>query len=119
MQGKLLLALVLGVLATFGFAEASDKVLARWSDGWYVGTVVKKVSDGVQVVFDDGDEAVVPASGVRPLDWTAGTRVQCNFKGAGIYYPGVIEERGGVRLSIRYDDGDREVTVLGRCRVPF
>jgi hypothetical protein len=119
MQRQFLLALLLGALATFSVAEPADKVLARWSDGWYVGTVVKKVADGLQVVFDDGDEAVLPASGIRPLDWAAGTRVQCNFKGAGIYYWGVIEERGGVRLSILYDDGDREVTILGRCRVPF
>ena len=94
-------------------------MLARWSDGWYVGTVVKKVGDGVQVVFDDGDEAVVPSSGIRPLDWTTGTRVQCNFKGAGLYYWGVIAERSGVRATINYDDGDREVTLIGRCRVPL
>lgn len=116
---KLFMALFISSLATIGVAQTADKVLAKWSDGWYVGTVVQKVGDQVKVVFDDGDEALLPESGVRALDWSAGTRLQCNFKGLGRYYPGVITQKSGTRITVKYDDGDQETTVMGRCRVPF
>ena len=106
-------------MAITASAQASDKILATWSDGWYPGTVTGRVAGNFRVIFDDGDQAVVPPSGVRPLDWTKGTRLQCNWLGRGIYYWGVVSELSESKLSINYDDGDRENTIIGRCRVPF
>jgi hypothetical protein len=116
---KICIALLVSFLASTSFGQVSEKVLARWSDGWYVGTVLQKVGDRFKIVFDDGDEALVPQSGIRPLDWSAGTRLQCNFKGSGRYFPGIITQKSGLRITIKYDDGDQEVTLMGRCRVPF
>ncbi len=106
-------------LSAIAFAQPSDKILARWTDGWYVGTLLQKIGDRYKVVFDDGDEALVPQSGIRPLDWGAGSRVQCNFRGSGRYFWGRIVQKSGGRVSIDYDDGDKEVTLIGRCRVPL
>jgi hypothetical protein len=100
-------------------ALGAEKILGRWSDGWYVGTVVEKSSDRAKIFFDDGDQAIVPLSGIRPLDWTAGTRLQCNWKGAGAYYWAMILARNGEKISVRYDDKVEETTVIGRCRVPL
>lgn len=119
MRKKLFMTLLISLFAFTCFAQASEKVLARWSDGWYVGTVLQRVGDRFKVVFDDGDEAILPQSGIRPLDWTAGTRLQCNFKGSGRYFPGMITQKSGTKITIKYDDGDQEVTLMGRCRVPF
>lgn len=100
-------------------AQSGNKILAKWSDGWYVGTVVQEDGDTFGVIFDDGDVALVAKSGIRPLDWRAGTRVQCNWQGAGIYYWGTIVQLSASSVSIHYDDGDKEVTVVGRCRTPL
>lgn len=116
---KYILIFLLSLLTLNCFAQVNEKVLARWSDGWYVGTVLQKIGDRYKVVFDDGDEALLPSSGIRTLDWSVGTRVQCNFKGAGRYYSGVITQKSGLRIAINYDDGDKEVTLMGRCRVPL
>lgn len=116
------IAALLAVSVSFSsmaVARGNDKILARWTDGWYVGTIVQKVGNQYQIAFDDGDKAIVPQSGIRRINWSAGTRVQCNWKGAGLYYWGVIARKNGSQLSIKYDDGDREMTVIGRCRVPL
>ncbi len=114
-----IIAAVLASFASMAVAQSTDKILARWSDGWYVGKVVQKVGNRFKIVFDDGDQAMVPQSGIRRLNWSAGTRVQCNWKGAGAYYWGVIAQKSGSRVSIKYDDGDKEVTLIGSCRVPL
>lgn len=119
MLRKSIFAFLIVILSAAALAQSSEKVLARWSDGWYVGTIIQKIGDRYKVIFDDGDEAVVPQAGIRPIDWSAGTRLQCNFKGGGRYFWGRIVQKSGSRVVIDYDDGDKEATVIGRCRVPL
>ena len=102
--------------AQMTLAQTTEKILARWSDGWYVGVIAQKIGDKYKIIFDDGDQALVPLSGVKPLDWGAGSRVQCNWLGRGAYYPGTIIQMSGSNINVNYDDGDRETTVIGRCR---
>jgi hypothetical protein len=97
----------------------AEKVLGRWSDGWYVGTVVEKINDKSKIVFDDGDQAIVQSTEIRPLNWTSGTRVQCNWKGNGSYFWATIISTSGDTISIRYDDKIEENTFVGRCREPL
>ena len=54
-----------------------DTVLAYWqpSDAYFVGTVVEKVDTGFVVLFEDGDEAAVPAAKVRRYDLNVGSAV--------------------------------------------
>ena len=120
MNNKVLhFVLFLGVLLDISYVWASEKILGRWTDGWYVGTVVEKNNGKAKILFDDGDQATVPLSGVRALDWIVGTRLQCNWKGAGAYYWATIIAQSGEKISIRYDDKIEESTVIGRCRVPL
>ena len=47
----------------------------------------------------------------------AGDKVSCNWKGKGKYYKGTIASVSGNRVSIDYDDGDKETTSKSRCRL--
>ena len=66
--------------------------------------------------FDDGDFAILDSSRIKAIYWKVGTKVECNWLGRGIYYPGKITSMDGDRIHIFYDDGDEENTVVGRCR---
>lgn len=116
----------LAVVASAGVASLGgttaqtqgDWVLARFKGGehWYPG-IVERINGGrVTVAYDDGHRETLNLSGGRPYDWAISRRVECNFKGAGTWYPGVIASLAGETVGINYDDGDRERTKTGRCR---
>ncbi len=44
-------------------------------------------------------------------DWVLG-----NYKGAGYWFPGVVEKIGGGQITVRYDDGDRETVSINDVR---
>lgn len=44
-------------------------------------------------------------------DWVLG-----DYKGAGYWYPGVVDKVGNGTVTIRYDDGDRETVGLNAVR---
>lgn len=44
-------------------------------------------------------------------DWVLG-----NYKGAGYWFPGVIDKVSGDKITIRYDDGDKETVAIGDVR---
>lgn len=113
---KKLLLIPLFLFSITAFSQTKEKVLARWIDGWYVATIVQKVGPNYQVIFDDGDQATVPPSGIKPLNWRPGSRVECNWKGLGSYYSGTIRQMDGLKISMDYDDGSKEITLIGRCR---
>jgi hypothetical protein len=107
--------------ASLGGATAQtrgDWVLARYKCGpyWCPGIIQSVTGDRVTVAYDDGDRETLSLRSVRPYDWAIGGRVECNFKGAGTWYPGVIASLAGGSIGINYDDGDRERTRTGRCR---
>lgn len=47
---------------------------------------------------------------------TAGDWVLGNYRSGGYWYPGVIEKLQGGKITIRYDDGDRETVALNAVR---
>ena len=57
------------------------------------------------------------APSAEASSWRAGSRVSCNWLGLGTYYNGTVAARMGNQLSIKYDDGDEEVTSTSRCRL--
>ena len=42
--------------------------------------------------------------------------MQCNWQNRGKYYSARITAKNGSRISVNYDDGDRENTSVSRCR---
>jgi Agenet domain len=113
--------IVMGLIAGIGSAHAQSKgdwVLAKYKGGgyWYPGVIQAVSGETITVAYDDGDRETLSVSAVRPYNWAIGGRVECNFKGAGKWYPGKIASLGGETIGINYDDGDRETTKTGRCR---
>jgi hypothetical protein len=54
---------------------------------------------------------------VRQFDWRVGTRLECNWKRRGAFYPGrIVAVDGQAGAQIAYDDGDRENINIGFCR---
>lgn len=51
------------------------------------------------------------ASAQTKGDWVLG-----NYKGAGYWFPGVIDSASGEKVTIRYDDGDKETVSLSEVR---
>jgi hypothetical protein len=98
--------------------SAGDWVLARFQNGnyWFPGVVQTAKGDNIVVLYDDGDKETLGRKSVRAYDWKIGSRVECNYKGAGDWYAGKITGLGGEKLSIAYDDGDKETTKTGLCR---
>ncbi len=83
---------------------------------WFPG-VVEKVHDGkVTVVYDDGDRETLNRGNVKPYDWKVGSKVECNFKGQGDWYAARITSLSGAKISLTYEDGDKETTTTGFCR---
>jgi hypothetical protein len=80
--------------------------------------VQEVVDGGYRIAYDDGDLANVPTNRMRAIDWAVGTRVQCNFRNQGKYFPACIERMHGEAIGIAYDDGDREEATIDRCRSP-
>jgi DNA repair protein Crb2 Tudor domain len=98
--------------------EAGDRVLARWgADGmWYPARVSAVQGGNISVAYDDGDVAVLDATGVRAIYWTQGTRLQCNWKNQGVYYGGEVAAMEGETITFHYDDGYSETITISRCR---
>lgn len=97
---------------------AGDWVLAKWKNGayWFPGIIQSVQGDKLVITYDDGDKETLYANMVRPYNWKVGSKVECNFKNAGAWYPGKITALNGASVSIAYDDGDKENTKTGRCR---
>jgi hypothetical protein len=112
-------ALALAIPAGASAQDAGDWVLARWQGGndWYPGVVQSHVGGQVTILYDDGTRETLPANLVRRYDWRVGSRVVCRF-GDGNWYGAAITRMAadGATISVRYDDGDSEITQTGRCR---
>ncbi len=122
MKKFLVLGLAAGLFA-LGASTASAQTKGDWVLGNYKGAgywfpgVIESIGGGkITVRYDDGDRETVNVNAVRPYDWMIGMKVECNYKGAGDWYAGKITSLAGEKISIAYDDGDKETTRTGRCR---
>ncbi|OBZ92027.1 hypothetical protein ADU59_28985 [Pararhizobium polonicum] len=59
---------------------------------------------------------IIALSGAAANAQTAGDWVLGNYKGAGYWFPGIAEKVQGGKVTIRYDDGDRETVGLNAVR---
>lgn len=118
-RARWLFALASLVFATAASAyQKGDWVLARFQNGpfWFPGVVESDNGRGVTVVYDDGDRETLASNLVKNYDWQPGSVVECNFESSGKWFRGKITTLSGDKLSIAYDDGDKERTKTGLCR---
>ncbi len=110
--------LSLGITPNAAVAQrAGDRVLGQWSDGfWYPARIQSVDGSRIRLIYDDGDLGTVGPNQIRAINWGVGSRLQCNWQNRGTYYSGTIAQRQGDSIFVNYDDGDREQTVIGRCR---
>lgn len=115
--------LLFAAIAALGHSSASAQTVGDWILGnykkagyWFPGGIETIEGERITIRYDDGDREIVGREDVRAYDWVIGRKVECNYEGAGHWYPGTIVSLGGERIGIAYDDGDREVTRTGRCR---
>ncbi len=99
--------------------NTGDRVLANRPSGphLYPGTVHSQEGYALQVFFDDGEEARVPAAQVHPLQVQPGDRIEARLPATRHYTPAVVGRCEGERLSIQLDDGTQEWTSLGMIRI--
>ncbi|BDA83401.1 hypothetical protein Sa4125_09430 [Aureimonas sp. SA4125] len=60
--------------------------------------------------------ALLAMGGLQAVAQTKGDWVLGNYKGAGYWFPGVVEKLDGGNITIRYDDGDRETVDISDVR---
>ena len=92
-----------------------DRVIAyhEATKGYFVGTAVESDNTvkggGFLVIFDDGDQEVVPFPRMRKLNIAVGSKVMARFTD-GKFYPGTVAKILGGALFINFDDGDKAWT---------
>lgn len=112
-------------LATGNALVQGSRVECRWKNGstWYKGVIAEKTGQQVFIHYNDGDKENTTLDKCRGLGGDApsgslmqGSLVLCNWKGGGKWYPGVIAEKTGSAVFIKYNDGDQENTSIDMCR---
>lgn len=119
---KFAFALVLTMIASTAASaqQRGDWVLGQWRGGsaWYPGVVESVSGNQVTIRYDDGTRETRPANQVRPYDWRVGTHVSCLWTDGNWYRATITAmDPGGLEIDVLYDDGDRQRTQTGRCRV--
>lgn len=101
--------------------RVGDEVLAPWmNDGFlYPAVLVKLEGEAAHVAYLDGAAADHPVTALRLGAFGPGLAVSVDWRGQKRYYPGTIVGRVGQALDIAYDDGSREWSVVGKCRLPI
>jgi hypothetical protein len=93
-------------------------VFACWFDlCWYAGSVLAVEGNQVSVVFDHGGQAVMPAEKVHAMELADGDRVLVRWQAGQEFFPGVIAHRDGEVVTVHYDDGDQETTLIRLLRL--
>jgi hypothetical protein len=100
--------------------SAGERVLGKRDGQYHPAKVTASGDAGVELAFDDGATATLPAEAVKPFDWKVGTRVECRFQGDKDrpFYAGAITALDGDTLTIGYDDLDGETVPVAMCREP-
>lgn len=99
--------------------KVGDEVLAPWmNDGFFYPAIVVAVQGmNSHVAYLDGEESDVPVDTIRRGVFGVGMTVQVNWKGQGRYFRGVIQQRIGQAMFLKYEDGDQGWTTIGQCRI--
>src|SRR4029079_10181922 len=117
-------ACVAAIILLTGMASAQGQqsdatMFGYWeSDGyWYPLTSVELLDQVARVKFHDGAKKELPRGQVCKLTLMPGTRVQGDWLGKGVYFPGKVASADEDRVQIEYDDGDIEDTTSMKLRL--
>jgi hypothetical protein len=102
----------------FSGLSVGQPVFARWApDGWwYPGFIDQIDGERYHVAFSDGDSAWVTGQEITNSTVFDGHAVAVKWQSNGKYYPAVIQRRQGNSVSVIYDDGTVEHTLLKYVR---
>ncbi len=114
-----MLSMIFSMVSTAESFEVGETMLVKWSKDnyWYPATIVNIEADRYFVRFHDGDEEWTHPSFMKEEDIREGDKVFGNYKNLGKYYPGIVTERNGSAIHIKYEDGDEEDTTISFVRV--
>jgi hypothetical protein len=95
-----------------------DRVWGLWSGDrcWYPGTL-QAIQTDLHILFDDGDREWLPPDKVRKLEVSLSQKLECRLFRGPIFLPGKILHTDGEQITIRYDDGQEETSMLTMCRI--
>lgn len=101
--------------------RVGDRVLARWLDFyWYPGTILNMGERGNHILFDDGDQHIVPDIAIMPLAIEEGEEIFIRAKNEPqkIYTPATVSRIHGEKLDVDLEDGGQETnTRVSRARL--
>lgn len=99
--------------------DEGDRVLAFDADECvYPAEIVSALDDRITVQYLDGPERMLTPELIRKFEIKEGMRIECRWKGAPNYFPGVLAKIDGERIFVKYDDGDEEWTSIRLFRLP-
>ena len=101
--------------ASAGDANPGDRVAAKFSDGaWYLATATAARGAQIDVLYDDGDKATVPAADViaipRGTAFKTGDIVLAPWKTAQMF-PGTVTAATRFTVTVKWDDGDEPLEI--------
>jgi len=98
--------------------KLGDRVLAKNQDSYFYPGVVREIQgDGCLIVYDDGNSLWVHFAHVVIADIDIGSRVFCKVRGSENFLPGVIQQKKGETILVRYDHGEEEWSSVSMVRV--
>jgi hypothetical protein len=99
--------------------KIGDRVLGRRppEDYWYPGTIRHSVGPRYYVIFEDGEDALLPPEHLRPLRLEVGDSVFARRAPPSDFEPARIAERAEDRLLLAFEDGVEAWAPLGQVRV--
>jgi hypothetical protein len=99
--------------------EEGDRVFVlNVTDGyWYPAEIVSIDEErlGVQLLF--GGELFVTPELLKKLELTDGAHIECRRKGAPVYFPCVLTHQAEDKITVQYEDGVKEPTIIRLVRV--
>lgn len=97
--------------------QIGDRVWACWYDmEWYPGIVLDAEEGRVMVLFDTGNQAMLPPQKVRPFVLEPGDEVTCRHRHSPEFTDVTIVEVNGELVKVRHEDGTEETTSVRLLR---
>lgn len=89
--------------------KIGDRVWGRRppEDYWYPGTIRHSVGDRFYVIFDDGEDALLPPEHLRPLRLEVGDMVYARRSAASEFESAQVADKTEDKLLLTYEDGQQ------------